>query len=454
MIRNVLLIFCCFCISILSNAKNDNLPNILMIIVDDLRPQLGCYGYPETISPNIDRIADEGTLFETAYVQVPVCGASRASMMTGLYPTSKRFVTYYSSADKDAPNVPDIPSHLLSKGYTTISNGKIYHNVNDSTNSWSELHRSPDFRIYLDEATKQMYPDKDAAYEAADVEDDAYPSGKMAIKIINDLRKAKKAGTPFFITAGFTKPHLPFNAPKKYWDLYDQEALELAENPFAPKGAPKQSLHEWNELRSGYGGMPKEGPVSDELAKILIHGYYACVSYTDKLIGDLLDELEQLEMDEDTIVILIGDHGWQLGEHALWCKHSLYETSLHTPMIIKAPNYKSGQRTDALVEFVDIYPTICDLVGVNKPSHLQGRSLVKLMSDPDASIKDAIFARYHGGETIRTEQYQYSEWNSGAAMFYDHSIDPDENVNRVNDPKYKSVIKEMKKKLYEHREKL
>ncbi len=160
MLRFFLIIFCSFvCIC----SARQKLPNILMIIVDDLRPQLGCYGASETLSPNIDRIASEGTLFETAYVQVPVCGASRASLMTVLYPTSTRFVTYYSSADKDAVGIPDIPKQLKSAGYTTISNGKIYHNVNDNTNSWSEIHRSPDFRIYLDEATKRMYRDKDAA---------------------------------------------------------------------------------------------------------------------------------------------------------------------------------------------------------------------------------------------------------------------------------------------------
>lgn len=455
---NRFIVFIVCLVVVISNAhdhKHHSHPNILMIIVDDLRPQLGCYGADETFSPNIDRIAEEGTLFETAYVQIPVCGASRASMMTGLYPTSDRFVTYYSSADKDAPNIPDLPSHLMSSGYSTISNGKIYHNVNDSTNSWTSIYRPADFRVYLLPENQNLGGrGKDAAYEAADVEDNAYPSGVMAEKIIDDLRQAKEKGTPFFITAGFTKPHLPFNAPKKYWDLYDRKKLALANNHFVPQNAPRQSLHEWNELRSGYGGMPEEGPVSDELARILIHGYYASVSYTDKLIGDLLDELESLEMEEDTIVILIGDHGWQLGEHALWCKHALFETSLHTPMIIKAPGFKEGQRSDALVEFVDLYPTICDLADVDKPKHLQGQSLVKLMKDPKAEFKDSIFARYHGGETIRTEKYQYSEWKGGASMFYDHTIDPDENINRVNDPKYASVIRDMKKKLQDHREQL
>jgi arylsulfatase A-like enzyme len=236
--------------------------------------------------------------------------------------------------------------------------------------------------------------------------------------------------------------------------LYDRDSLALADNPFAPKGAPGQSLHQWNELRNGYGGMPQEGPVSDELARTLIHGYYACVSYTDKLIGDLLDELERLEMDEETIVILIGDHGWQLGEHALWCKHALYETSLHTPMIIKAPGFTAGQRSKALVEFVDLYPTICELAGLEPPYHLQGKSLVNVMKNPKVAHKPAIFARYHGGETVRTARFQYSEWPGGEKMFYDHQLDPDENLNRANNPDYAQMVERLKELLAEHRRRL
>ena len=435
-------------------AEKSSYPNILMIVVDDLRPQLGCYGYPETHSPHMDRLASEGTLFETAYVQVPVCGASRASMMTGLYPTASRFVTYYSSVNVDTPSVVDIPGYLRRFGYTTISNGKIYHQKDDCTNSWNEISRPDDFRVYLKAENQKLKGNQQAAYESADVPDDAYPSGKMVNKIMGDLQRAHASGEPFFITAGFTKPHLPFNAPKKYWDLYDRDSLAVADNPFAPKGAPSQSLHQWNELRDGYGGMPPEGPVSDELARTLIHGYYACVSYTDKLIGDLLDELERLEMDEETIVILIGDHGWQLGEHALWCKHALFETSLHTPMIIKAPGFTAGQRSKALVEFVDLYPTICELAGLEQPYHLQGKSLVNVMKNPKAAHKPAIFARYHGGETVRTPRFQYSEWQGGAAMFYDHQLDPDENINRLNNPTYAKAIARLKELLVEHRKRL
>jgi arylsulfatase A-like enzyme len=182
-----------------------------------------------------------------------------------------------------------------------------------------------------------------------------------------------------------------------------------------------------------------------------MHGYYACVSYTDAMIGRLLDELDRLEMRDNTIVILWGDHGWQLGEHSLWCKHALFETSLHAPLIVSAPGMKAGQRTAALVEFVDIYPTLCDLAGVEAPDHLHGKSLAPLMRDPVAPFKEAIFGRYHGGESVRSDRFQYTEWTSGAKMLYDHASDPDENVNVVNNPKYREVVAKLQQILKDHR---
>lgn len=429
-------------------------PNVLFIIVDDLRPELGCYGEDHVISPNIDRLADEGTLFEQAYCQVPVCGATRASLMTGLYPTKDRFVTYYSRAQEDAPGIADIPAHLKANGYTTISNGKVYHHADDNASSWDENHKTKDFRVYLlPENQGKEWADM-AAYEAADVEDSAYPGGALADKIIGDLRRAKEEGTPFFITAGFTKPHLPFNAPKKYWDLYDPARIELADNPYKPKGAPANSMHQWNELRDHYGGMPKEGPLPDDIARTLIHGYLACVSYTDAQIGKLLNELDRLEMRENTIVVLIGDHGWQLGEHSLWCKHALFNTSTFSPLIVSAPGFKSGQRTDALVEFVDIYPSLCELTGVAPPEHLQGQSLVPLLNNSSRDWKKAVFSRYHGGESVKTDRYSYTEWDDGARMLYDHKNDPDENVNISENPENLRIVQQMKKLLWEHRESL
>lgn len=203
-----------------------------------------------------------------------------------------------------------------------------------------------------------------------------------------------------------------------------------------------------------YDGVPSEGPVSDEMALKLIHGYLACVSYTDDMIGMLLDELESLEMLDDTIIILWGDHGFQLGDHTLWCKHTLFETSMHAPLIISAPGYRSGQRVNSLAEMVDIYPTLCELAGLEFPSHLQGKSLISTMEDPDSIHKKAIYGRYHAGETVRTERFQFSEWTNGDRMLYDHKRDPNEDINVVADPKYAKVVEAMSSALIQHREKI
>jgi arylsulfatase A-like enzyme len=429
-------------------------PNILLIIVDDLRPQLGCYGHNETLSPNIDRLAEEGMLFERAYCQVPVCGASRASLMTGLYPTPDRFVTYYSRAQEDAAGLPDLPAHFKENGYATFSSGKVYHHADDNTNSWHEIYKTNDFRFYLEPENQGLAFTNQVAFEAADVPDNAYPDGALADKVIADLRRAKKSGTPFFIAAGFTKPHLPFNAPKKYWDMYDPAKIELAANPFAPEGAPPNAIHQWNELRDGYGGMPAKGPLPDDLARKLIHGYNACVSYTDAQVGRLLDELDRLGLCDNTIVVLLGDHGWQLGEHALWCKHALFNTSLSSPLMIRAPGFKKGQHTQALVEFVDLFPSLCELAGLPAPDHLQGKSFIPLLSNPSLEWKSAAFSRYHGGESVKTDRYLYTEWDDGAHMLYDHAKDPSENTNVADHPEYKQVVERMRERLQKHRSKL
>jgi arylsulfatase A-like enzyme len=428
-------------------------PNILFIPVDDLRIDLGCYGNEQVITPNIDRLASEGTLFERAYCQVPVCGASRASFLTGLYPTADRFVTYYSKAEEDAPGVVDLPGWFKENGYTTISNGKVYHHASDNRTSWDEVHKPKDFRVYLLPENQGLEFKDQVSYEAADVEDTGYPGGQLAEKIMGDLRRAKESGTPFFITAGFTKPHLPFNAPKKYWDMYDRAELELADNDYVPKGAPSEAIHNWGELR-GYGDIPDEGPLPEGMNRILTHGYYASTTYTDAMIGKVLDELDRLEMRDNTIIILFGDHGWQLGEHSLWCKHSLFQTSMQAPMIISAPGMPAGLQTKALVEFVDIYPTLCDLAGIPLPDHLQGKSVKPVMLDQEIAFKEAAFARYHGGEVVKTDRFAYAEWKSGGRMLYDHQKDPDENINIVDNPEYRSVVEKLSGLLKAHREKV
>ncbi|MEA3226936.1 MAG: sulfatase-like hydrolase/transferase, partial [Planctomycetota bacterium] len=256
-------------------------PNVLFIAVDDLRPQLGCYSHEQMISPNIDRLAADGVTFLRSYCQVPVCGASRASLLTGTRPTPDRFLGYSTWAEKDLPGALSVAEHFKNNGYHTISNGKIFHHRADCKDSWSEdtWHPTGHWRNYVLEENQKLNSRKPKsagpAYECADVPDSAYFDGKVADKGISDLRRLKREDKPFFLALGFLKPHLPFNAPKKYWDMYKPEEIDLADNPFRPKGAPDAALHNWGELRN-YHGIPPKGPLSEELARKLVHGYYAC----------------------------------------------------------------------------------------------------------------------------------------------------------------------------------
>lgn len=439
-------------------ANDSQRPNIVMIAVDDLRPELGCYGNNQIVSPHIDRLAGSGTVFNNCFCQVPVCGASRASLLTGVRPTPTRFVGFDTWADRDLPGHLSLPRYFKEHGYHTISNGKIYHHRTDDMAGWSEEPWRPNAgygRGYLTdeniEIAKLDSRGAGPAFESADVPDNAYADGKIADKTIEDLRRLHTGDQPFFIAVGFLKPHLPFNAPKRFWDLYDRDAIRMADNPYRPKDAPDAAMHNWGELRQ-YHGIPAQGPVSDELARILKHGYYACVSYTDAQIGRIMDELDRLGLRENTIVILWGDHGWNLQEHGLWCKHCNFQTSLRAPLIVSAPGFTKAQMTNELTEFVDIYPTLCELSGLPIPAHTEGSSLAPLLKDPNRPWKTAIFSRYMRGDSIKTKQYVYTEWrdkqgNRTATMLYDVLTDPDENINLSLRPEYQPLVDRLSRML-------
>ncbi len=428
--------------------------NVLLIIVDDLRPELNCYGNRLIHSPNIDRLAKEGVLFKNAYCNVPVCGASRASFLTGLRPTRNRFLTYMTYAREDAAGYVPIPRYFKDNGYTTVSNGKVFHNQDDHESAWDV-----NWRPYSDggpfdyQTVENRNPPegkRGRAYEWVDTHDSVYNDGKIAAKSISDLRKLKEEGKPFFMAVGFLKPHLPFNAPKKYWDLYEGK-VKLPDNNYVPKNAPAQSLHGWEEMRH-YNGIPEKGPVSDSLAKVLIQGYYACVSYADAQVGEILDELARLGLDKNTHVVLIGDHGYNLQEHTLWCKHCNYRTSLRSAMIVKSPQAKAGSESGRFVEFVDIFPTLVELTGLQPLNHLQGKSLVKELSDPDPQGRGFAISKFTKGMTITTPQYAYTEWlgdnlSTEAEMLYDHRSDPAENENIVVKAEYRATADSLKKLL-------
>ena len=420
--------------------------NLLFIMVDDLRPELNSYGKNRIISPNIDALATTGISFNRAYCNVPVCGASRASLLTGIRPTSTRFLKYDASVKKEAPNVLNLVQHLKNEGYTTVSNNKITHlkkDIEDWDEEWYPFIKG--WRNYVSEENIELEEEGNHgfAYESPNVEDDAYNDGKTANKSIEDLKQLKAAGNPFFLAVGFVKPHLPFNAPKKYWDLYDPNNIELPENFKFPKDAPNTARHSWGELRY-YKDIPKKGQVTDKIAKKLIHGYYASVSYVDAQIGRLLNELDTLNLRENTVIILVGDHGWSLMEHGLWVKHSNFEVALQVPLIVNAPGIQKNKRTNSIAELVDIYPSICDLINVPKPKHLEGESFVNALHNPSKIFKNTAFARYQKGETLIADNYFYTEWQRNnktiSKMLYDHNIDPNENRNLAIENRYKTIV--------------
>jgi len=437
--------------------------NVLFIAVDDLRPELACYGHSQILSPHMDKLASRGLLFERAYCQQAVCAPSRASLLTGTRPDTTRIYDLQTPLRKAMPKVLSMPQHFKGHGYETVSLGKIYHHHNDDNGiGWSvpAWHPTGEWkgRGYRSEASHRAMAERDKAhpdrkgigpaFECADVPDNGYPDGATADKAIEELRRLK--GKPFFLAVGFLKPHLPFNAPKKYWDLYRREDIKLPSNRNWPKDMPPVAGSSWGELRA-YTGIPAQGNLPDAQARELIHGYYACVSYTDAQVGRVLDELARLGLADDTVVVLWGDHGWKLGEYSAWCKHTNFELDTHAPLLLSVPGQKNaGKKTRALVEFVDIYPTLCEAAGVPVPGHLEGTGLLPLTENPERPWKPAAFSQYPRGRimgyTMRTDRWRYTEWQdrktgeATARELYDHEADPGENVNLAGRAEHKETV--------------
>jgi iduronate 2-sulfatase len=430
-------------------------PNILFIAVDDLRPEFAAYGATQIKSPNLDRLATQGLRFDRAYCMVSTCGASRASLFTSVRPTPTRFVDHLARADEDVPWA--VPMHALFKshGYYTQSLGKILHHADDSEAGWSEKpwrDKVPMYRL-PENARLLRSSGHGPPTEMADVTDEDYADGELAARAIQTLQqRAAEPTQPFLLAVGFHKPHLPFVAPKKYWDLYPPASIRLPDNYRVPENAPKEAIHNWGELRQ-YSGVPPKGPLTDAAAKNLIRGYYACVSYVDAQIGKVLAELDRLGLADNTIVVLWGDHGWNLGDHTLWCKHCTFESAMRIPLIIRAPGYPAGQVTAALTETIDLYPTLCALTGLPIPTTVEGKSLIPLLRQPQSPWKDAAVGRFSNGDTIRTDRYRYSEYHDKngtyqARMLYDHTNDPLENNNLAEDPSMAPVVADLAEKLH------
>lgn len=462
----LLILFFCFEVVASDYTKDVKKYNVLFIAVDDLRPELNVYGVSQIKSPNIDRVADQGIVFNQAYCQVPICGASRISLLTGLYSQSTDIYGIKLKKKDKLPTITSLPKHFKDNGYETISIGKIYHHSNDDPEAWSEKpYRAMKGSGYVTAESKKIVElnkainpkagTKGPVSEAADVDDSLHSDGKLTLQAIEELKKIKN-NKPFFLSVGFRKPHLPFTPPKRYWDLYNPDVIDTASNPFWPKNYTKYTMNNFGELRNYY-NMPKgKEEVEKDLAKHLKHGYYASVSFIDAQIEKILDELENLGLRENTIVVIWGDHGWKLGEHKSWCKHTTFNIDARVPLIVSVPGMKGkGEKSNSLVELVDIYPTLSELCGLSKPKHLEGTSFVPLLDEPTRTWKKAVFSRWVSskyrydksiqiiGHAMGTDRYRYIEYKRTktgeilARELYDHETDPDENENVISYPEYK-----------------
>ena len=490
---------------VISNSAFAAQPNVLFIAVDDMRPELGCYGNKIIKTPNMDRLAARGTIFNYAYCQQAVCSPSRTAMLTGLRPDVTKVWDLETHFRVAQPDCITLPQHFKMNGYHCAALSKVYHKGLEDGRSWSEPHWYPfgksvdtDLADYTkqivtrhdvnkEEYSKGESPDDNdkpaarkngkkakggAAFEVSPKSEDDLPDGATAAEAVKRLHELKSKGKPFFFAVGFLKPHLPFVSPKKYWDLYDPNTIPLPVIDHLPEGCPEFAGHQNSELHN-YQGVPKGNPIPADFAKTLRHGYYAAISYTDTQVGKVLDALDKEGLADNTIIVLWGDHGWQLGDHGLWEKHTNFEIACRAPLIISLPHQKSaGKKCDAPVEFVDVYPTLADLCGLPIPAGvagsgragLDGSSLRPYIENPSAPMQKVAISQYPrkagktgGGDvmgySIRDERYRCTIWREIAGPkiiaveLYDEKNDPAETVSLHDKPGSKAIIEAFAKHL-------
>lgn len=455
-----------FCTGGLVRAEPER-PNVLFIAVDDLRPMLGCYGDTTVQSPCIDAFAATATRFDRAYCQFALCNPSRSSLLAGRLPETLGVFALATFVRDGNPDVVTLPEHFKNHGYETRSYGKIFHVTNGNHGddlSWSVPAwppRKPSKSVGGDptapgDETSDHSNDDPAV--VAEVADDELADGKTAAKAVEALGELRER--PFFLAVGFHKPHLPFIAPRAYWDRYDPATLALPTNPAPPAAAPAFASNDSSELRR-YKGIPKAGPpVTDAEAVHLIHGYHACVSYVDAQVGRVLAELDRLGLADSTVVVLWSDHGYHLGEHGTWTKRTAWETATRVPLVIRCPRRgAAGAKVGAVVELLDIYPTLVDLCGLPLPPKLEGRSLAPLLDDPGCdwpNVARSLVVKKSPelggpirGRAIRTPRYRWVEWTGKPLAepvheLYDHDVDPAETRNIADTPVGRDVIAELR----------
>lgn len=477
-------------------------PNILFISIDDLRTSLGVYNDTIVVSPNIDQLATEGFTFKEVFCQSAVCAPSRASLMTGIRPDSTRVWHLGDKFRKINPAAVTMPQHFSKFGYHTVNIGKIFHNYMPDSISWDEPDLRPARYVKKDwlkrdgetfyispEVNKSQKIKRDSllklrpiryadgwntgpAWEAADVHDTMYYDGAQTKLAKKTLARLAKSDQPFYLGLGYFRPHLPFTVPKKYWDLYNRDKMSTSVNPAIPENAPRQAMNSMYELRHYDGFNHITHPtgsykLSADTIRTLRQGYYASISYVDALIGDLISHLKEIGIYENTIIVVWGDHGYKLGDHNSWGKMTNYNIDLKVPVIIRYPDQPNkGKQTEGITELVDLFPTLCEIAGVEIPTYMQGQSLVPLMKNPAQDWKSAAFSQFHRrpkvsadgkrymGYSMNTTEYHYIEWytwnhKTGVkgtlknVELYDRINDPYEKTNIANDDRLSSTIKDL-----------
>ena len=446
-----------------TNAQK-NQPNILVFYVDDLRAELGCYGSDTAITPNIDKLASEGVMFNKAYTQQAICAPSRMSTLTGLRPETLGIYSIFTPLRKVHKEVVSMPQLFKQNGYKTVSIGKVYHHGTDDKNQWTNYfskepnsYVKPENMALMERLKAEGKRQKGPAYEDADVDDEAYKDGRAAKYAVETLHKIKD--DKFLMFVGLSKPHLPFNAPKKYWDLYTKNDLEVPSRE-KPEGMYRLALSPWGELK-GYYGIPKEGDLDDDLTRTLIHGYHASVSYIDAQLGRVMKTLEDLDLRKNTMVIFMSDHGYKIGEYGAWCKHSNVEIDVRVPLIIsRETGYKNrieGTTSNALVENVDIFSTLVEVCGLEGPPS-DGKSLVTVIDNPGMKWDEVATSVYARGKdimgcTATDGNWRYTEWRNSEthdileAELYEHKNSLLSFKNLSGNPEYITVEERMKKLL-------
>ena len=465
-IVNIQLFIALFCLNSCSDGSKKDKPkdksishtaeklNVLLIIADDLNCDLGAYGNSVVKTPNIDRLAERGVLFENAHNQYPLCGPSRASFMTGMYTNQTKITRNNMNLRNSVPDVITMGQRFRQQGYQSVRIGKMFHydnpsaigtSGNDDIYSWDQT-VNPYGRDKIEEhkintLTPRRYGGT-LSWLAADGEDEEQTDGIGASEAIKKLDDFAKSNTPFFLAVGFFRPHTPFVAPKKYFDLYDREKIEIPESSSQylatlPEPAAKSIRAKKNQLN-----------LEKERAQEIKEAYYATISFVDAQVGRLLDQLEVSGLDENTVVVFTSDHGYHMGEHGHWQKQTLFENATRIPLIISAPNSENkGVTSMSPVELIDLYPTLMDLTDINTPQHVVGKSLEPLMKNVNASIRGSALTKWRNGYSIKTKRYRLTKWGSNGELgyeLYDHENDKNELINLASNQDYNEVIDSLK----------